>query len=253
MPRWRRKRSRRAKAKDKEEIETNKILKTALVQKGLLNEQELALINRQALKPLEAEQVFTFRLAACDDQPDRDGERFTPQTLEQLAPLFVGKPVLRDHDWSAGAQTARVYAAQVEQLPDRQALMLDCYMPRLPETAGVIAAMEAGILRECSVSVAVRRALCSICGANQGETLCPHIPGRQYEGQTCVMELEGGADAYEVSLVAVPAQRQAGVVKSKRYGESAGQRDWRRRAMLRMERARTARLETESENGGKLL
>ena len=41
----------------KEEIETDRILKAALVQKGLLDEQELALINRQALKPLEAEQV----------------------------------------------------------------------------------------------------------------------------------------------------------------------------------------------------
>ena len=164
----------------------DRILKAALVQKGLLDEQELALINRQALKPLEAEQVFTFRLAACDDQPDRDGERFTAQTLEQLAPLFVGKPVLRDHNWSAGAQTARVYAAQVEQLPDRLALVLRCYMPRLPETAGVIAAMEAGILRECSVGVAVRQAVCSICGADQlqtGGSACP-AASRHTEKQT---------------------------------------------------------------------
>lgn len=32
------------------------------------------------------------------------------------------------------------------------------------------------------------------------------------------MELDGAKDAYEVSLVAVPAQVEAGVVKSKRYG-----------------------------------
>lgn len=201
-----------------------------------MDREELALINRQTLKPLEEEQVFTFRLAACDDQPDRDGERFTTETLEQLAQLFVGKPVLRDHDWSAGSQTARVYAAQVERLPDRTALTLRCYMPRTPETAGAVAAIEAGILRECSVGVAVRRAVCSICGADQGETLCPHIPGRQYEGQTCVMELEGGADAYEASFVAVPAQRQAGVVKSKRYG---GETDlWREKARLLLEKQR---------------
>lgn len=224
-------------------------MKTALVQKGFLDEGELDLINRQAMKPLEAEQVFTFRLAACDDQPDRDWERFTPETLAQLALLFVGRPVLRDHDWSAGAQTARVYAAQVEQLPDRQALVLRCYMPRVPETAGVIAAMEAGILRECSVGVAVNRVVCSICGANQVETLCSHIPGRQYKGQTCLMELEGGADAYEVSLVAVPAQRQAGVVKSKRYGGKAGR--WPERARLLLERQRYRNTEQGETQGKK--
>ena len=32
------------------------------------------------------------------------------------------------------------------------------------------------------------------------------------------MELDGAHDAYEVSLVAVPAQPGAGVIKSKRYG-----------------------------------
>lgn len=34
----------------------------------------------------------------------------------------------------------------------------------------------------------------------------------------CVMELDGAKDAYEVSLVAVPAQPEAGIIKSKRYG-----------------------------------
>jgi phage head maturation protease len=32
------------------------------------------------------------------------------------------------------------------------------------------------------------------------------------------MDLDGAADAYEVSLVAVPAQPGAGIIKSKRYG-----------------------------------
>lgn len=33
-----------------------------------------------------------------------------------------------------------------------------------------------------------------------------------------VMGLDGAKDAYEVSLVAVPAQPGAGIIKSKRYG-----------------------------------
>lgn len=196
----------------------DRILKAATVAKQTAGEAELAHINDQTLRPLGAEEVFTFRLAACDDQVDRDFERFTGETLEGLAALFVGKSVLMDHTWRAGSQTARVYAAGVEDSSGVRRLILRCYMPKTEQTAGTITAIEAGILRECSVGCAVRRAVCSVCGADQTKACCPHIPGREYDGQMCVMELDGAKDAYEVSLVAVPAQPGAGVVKSKRYG-----------------------------------
>lgn len=194
------------------------ILKAATVVKQLADEGDLALINRQTLRELSAEEVFTFRLAACDDQVDRDYERFTDQTLEGLAPMFVGKSVLMDHVWCAGYQTARVYDAHVETVGEVKRLILRCYMPRTEDSAKTINAIETGILRECSVGCQVERAVCSICGANQAKIVCPHIPGWEYEGKTCVIELDGAKDAYEVSLVAVPAQKEAGVVKSKRYG-----------------------------------
>lgn len=92
----------------------DRILKSATVEKQAAGGAELALINAQALRPLSEEEVFTFRLAACNDQVDRDYERFTGETLEELAALFVGKSVLTDHVWLAGCQTARVYAAGTE-------------------------------------------------------------------------------------------------------------------------------------------
>jgi len=179
---------------------------------------ELALVNKQALRPLKLEDVFLFRLAACDNQVDRDYERFTDKTLEGLAALYVGKSVLMDHTWSAGSQTARVYAAQVEEAGPVKRLVLRCYMPRTEQTAGTITAIEAGILKECSVGCQVERAVCTICGTDQAKACCKHIQGKEYGGKLCVMELDGARDAYEVSLVAVPAQPGAGVVKSKRYG-----------------------------------
>ena len=200
----------------------NAILKSARVQKQALDEGELTLINRQALRTLAADEVFTFRMAACDDQVDRDNERFTAAALEELAKLFVGRPVLMDHQWSAGKQTARVYAAAVEPSGKVRQLVLRCYMPRTEQTAETIAAIESGILRECSVGCTVRRVICSVCGADQIRTCCDHIPGREYDGRTCVMELDGAEDAYEVSLVAVPSQPGAGVLKSKRYGGPDG-------------------------------
>lgn len=194
------------------------ILKEATVDKQLVDENELALINKYALRNLTAEDVFTFRLAACDNQVDRDYEQFTDQALDGLAPMFVGKSVLMDHVWCAGYQTARVYGAYVEAVGEVKRLMLRCYMPRTEETEKTITAIETGILKECSVGCKVERSVCSICGADQSKTCCSHIAGREYDGKTCVMQLDGAKDAYEVSLVAVPAQKEAGVVKSKRYG-----------------------------------
>ena len=225
----------------------DQILKSARLEKAELDEGELALINAQTLRPLSAEEVFTFRLAACDNQIDRDFERFTEATLEELAEQFVGRPVLRDHKWSADAQTARVYAAQVEVQGDAHRLVLRCYMPRTVGTAETIAAIESGMLRECSVGVVVGRVTCSICGANQLDTLCKHMGGREYDGQVCHFDLDAPRDAYEVSLVAVPAQRSAGIIKSKRYGGGApedppggepGSDTWQDEALLELEKSR---------------
>lgn len=194
------------------------IYKAARVEKREAGKDDLALINRQTLRELSAEEVFCFSLAACDDQIDRDGERFTEETLGELAELYIGKPVLRDHRWSAETQTARVYDAAVEKSGDANRLVLRCYMVRTPETEGTVSMIEGGILRECSVGCAVEHVICSICGADQRETLCKHLVGHEYDGKVCTMELSKAADAYEVSLVAVPAQPGAGVVKAKRYG-----------------------------------
>ena len=65
---------------------------------------------------------------------------------------------------------------------------------------------------------AVERAVCSICG--QDIHTCPHEKGEEYGGQQCWADLVGATDAYEWSFVAVPAQREAGVVK--RFGPGGG-------------------------------
>lgn len=55
------------------------------------------------------------------------------------------------------------------------------------------------------------RSVCSICGAESGT--CTHVRGQTYDGKLCFAELKDPTDAYEWSFVAVPAQRNAGVVK----------------------------------------
>lgn len=194
----------------------NRILKSARLESQAAGKKELELINRQALRPLEPGEVFTFRLAACGTKADRDYERFTKDALKGLAEQFVGRPVLRDHQWSAGTQTARIYAAEVEETGEDARLILRAYMLRNDASEPVIDAIEAGILREASVGCRMKRAICGICGTDKARCQCAHVPGREYGGRTCVVDLDEPEDAYECSLVAVPAQPDAGIVKT--YG-----------------------------------
>ncbi|WP_195325184.1 hypothetical protein [Flavonifractor plautii] len=92
-------------------------------------------------------------------------------------------------------------------------LVLRAYMLRNDQTAPLIAAIEGGILREVSVGCQVAKAICSICGTDRRETYCGHCPGQEYEGKRCHIDLDAPTDAYELSFVAVPAQKGAGVIK----------------------------------------
>lgn len=175
-------------------------------------EIDLAAINRLSRKELTEEEVYTFTVRMCDDQVDRDLERFSHRCLAILSKLFAGKPFLFDHIWSASKQTARIYATRLEKVDDATCLMADVYMLRLAGNEGLIAMIEGGILKEVSVGCAVGKATCSICG--EPFHLCDHRRGKTYEGKTCHVIYDDAQDAYEASFVAVPSQREAGVQKS---------------------------------------
>jgi len=180
---------------------------------------DLALINALSRKELTAEEVYTFQLRLCDNEVDREWERFPRETLEGLAPLFVGKSGIFDHNWSAHGQAARIYRAEVVEEPGSvtKAGEAACYlkgwayMLRTEANAELIAQIEGGIKREVSVGCAVEREVCSVCGEAMGS--CRHVKGRTYNGKLCCGELTGARDAYEWSFVAVPAQPRAGVIK----------------------------------------
>ena len=196
------------------------VIKTSREAGAALQPGHLEDINRLSRAPLTQEEVYAFSVRLCDNEVDRDGERFAPETLEQLAPLFVGKSGIFDHNWSAHGQAARIYRTQVLAEPGRLTRAGDeyrwlkgyAYMVRTADNQSLIAEIEGGIKKEVSVACAVERAVCSICGAPKGEN-CGHKAGELYDGKLCYFSLEGAADAYEFSFVAVPAQPGAGVVK----------------------------------------
>ena len=85
------------------------------------------------------------------------------------------------------------------------------YIRRGGNAEEIIADIEAGIKKEVSVGCAMGRAVCSVCGGEYGS--CGHQKGEYYDGQLCCVILKEPMDAYEFSFVAVPAQREAGVLK----------------------------------------
>ena len=182
-----------------------------VVEAGTPTEAQLERINLQTKSPVQAEEVYCFAVRLCDDEVDRDFERFSPEALEKLAELFVGKTGVVDHTWSSEKQLARVFEAGVEYADGRAFLKAWAYMLRGERTDGVIREIEAGIKREVSVGCAMGKSICSICGADYGS--CGHEKGQVYGGKTCVAVLCEPLDAYEFSFVAVPAQRCAGVMK----------------------------------------
>ncbi len=172
---------------------------------------QLEAINAQARSKLTEEQVYVFSLRLCDDQVDRDGERFDTAALPALAKLFIGKTGVVDHKWSSDAQVARIFETQVVCEDGVSYIKAWAYIRRGGKADEVIADIEAGIKKEVSVGCSMGRAVCSVCGGDYGS--CGHEKGEMYDGQVCCAILKEPMDAYEFSFVAVPAQRSAGVLK----------------------------------------
>ena len=179
--------------------------------RGTPTAAQLASINAQAKATLTAEQVYVFALRLCDDQVDRDQERFDTQALPELARLFLGKTGILDHKWSSDSQVARIFATEVVKEEAVSYVKAWAYIRRGGAADEVIADVEAGIKKEVSVGCSMGRSVCSICGGDYGT--CGHQKGEVYDGQLCCVILKEPMDAYEFSFVAVPAQREAGVLK----------------------------------------
>ena len=127
-----------------------------------VSREDLALINALAQKELKPEEVCTFSVRLCDNEVDREWERFPRATLEELAGLFVGKSGIFDHNWSAEGQTARLYKTEVCREEGRtmagdEARFLKgyAYMLRNEKNQALIEEIEAGIKKEVSIGCSV--------------------------------------------------------------------------------------------------
>lgn len=192
-----------------------------------LTEQELEKINTFTRTPFDADRLYAFNLALCNNDVDRDFEKFSLEALQELSQMFLGRTGIKDHSMKSSDQTARIYDTWVERVDGRKTadgedfyrLMAKAYMVRNDETEGFITEIEAGIKKEVSVSCSMGKSICSVCGKDRRQERCEHIPGKVYNGKTAFVILSDARDAYEFSFVAVPAQREAGVTKTFKFSE----------------------------------
>lgn len=197
--------------------------------------EEMKLINSYCRHVMKESEVYTFSVVLCDNDIDRDFECFTNEALEKLRELYVGKTGILDHSNKSANQTARVFSAEVEKVPGRLTktgeeyyrLKARAYMPRIDKNKDFISEIETGIKKEVSIGCAVSKKYCSICGASLDSEACNHEKGKYYEQEgkasLCYTILDEPTDAYEWSFVAVPAQVNAGVIKT-RLGVGGEQR-----------------------------
>lgn len=183
---------------------------------------DLDMINQYTRTPFTAENLYVFSVVLCDNDIDRDNEKFSVEALNEMKEKFVGKTGIFDHSMKSSDQKARIFDTWVECQPDRKTadgeayhcLKAKVYMVRSEENEPLITEIEAGIKKEVSVSCRAGKCICSICRNDKRSGCCEHISGREYNGKTAYSILSQISDAYEFSFVAVPAQRNAGVTKS---------------------------------------
>ncbi|MDO4156091.1 MAG: hypothetical protein Q4D37_04850 [Oscillospiraceae bacterium] len=187
----------------------------------------LQALNQFTRRAHSADEVYIFDVLLCDNEIDRDFERFSLSALQTMKTLFVGKTGIFDHNPSGTNQTARIFSTRLETHSEQHTstgepytcLKGSAYMVRTDSNQDLIREIDAGIKKEVSVSCTATSHTCSVCGKDRRTGGCPHVQGELYQGMLCHTVLSDITDAYEWSFVAVPAQRQAGVTKQ--YGGKA--------------------------------
>lgn len=186
-----------------------------------MNNEILDKVNRFTRRPFTEDEIYTFSVILCDNDIDRDYERFSDSALETLAESFIGKTGIFDHNPTTSNQNARIFDTEIVTDNSRRTkngepykyLKANAYMIRTADNETLISEIDGGIKKEVSISCSATSRKCSICGCDKSASTCAHIKGKTYNNKMCCVILDDISDTYEWSFVAVPAQINAGVTK----------------------------------------
>lgn len=127
--------------------------------------------------------MYAFSVVLCDNDVDRDGERFTTDSLYELEKLLSARQEL--------LTTIRVpksdgenFSCKVEKIDGQKTALGDdyyrlkarAYLPVCESNRDIILAIDSGIIKEVSVGCAVGRVVCNVCG--EDISMCTHKRAR---------------------------------------------------------------------------
>lgn len=127
------------------------------------NTEKLQLLNQFTRRELTEEEVYIFDVILCDNEIDRDFEKFSLSALKTLQELFIGKTGIFDHDAKSSGQTARIFHTELAEDSERKTstgenyvCLKGCaYMVRTSANENLIKEIEGGIKKEVSISCAL--------------------------------------------------------------------------------------------------
>ena len=86
------------------------------VEKGFSpSTEDLKKINKYTRREFDADSLYVFTVILCDNDIDRDFEKFSLSALNELKTFFVGKTGISDHSMKSSDQKARVFETWIEK------------------------------------------------------------------------------------------------------------------------------------------
>lgn len=201
---------------------------------GVPSDVDYELIKQYMPEPLDKEAIFVYKVKLCDNLVDRDCEQFTEKSLKVIESLYVGKVGIEDHLNKSSNVHSRLYKTEYVEDSTRKNDMGDSYKYVVgyaytinnDKNKDLIDEIKAGIKKEVSVGLNNESVNCSICGVSVYSRDCNHYIGETYNidgvNTKCIGLLDSVFDAYEWSFVAVPAQKEAGVIKKMKNKKEEG-------------------------------
>lgn len=169
-------------------------------------DDDLQLINAYTRNVVDENDVCLVSAMLCDNDVDRDGERFTTESLYELEKLLVGKTEVMDYKRHR-SERARIISCDVVKSDkqktalgdDYAGLIAKIYIPFCRNNEDIIVAALKGDIKDVNIHCAVEQYECSVCGKEYSE--CSHKKGEVYDSKLCCCELVNPYKVYDWSFV----------------------------------------------------
>lgn len=174
-------------------------------------DDDMAAINKFALKPLTRNDVAIFSMELCNNQVDKHYSRFPEAELAKINRMVVGRPLMQNHDLRT-LPRGTFFGSQIKSVGNRMTVCPDAYIARTRGNEDFIKNLESGVYRMTSIGFMFSKPECSICGGDYRS--CSHNAGERYDTPTgksvCHYVMHNVTEVIEGSIV--PAASQGTVV-----------------------------------------